>query len=93
MRAPKTLGILAAAILIAIAAGIGAAREWSETQALRAEVDLARTETVDLGRLRGENQRLREKQVPAAELAALRADHAAVVRLRGEVETLEKQGK
>lgn len=82
-----------AAILIAVAAGIGVAREWSETQALRAEVELARTEAAELGRVRAENQRLRKKQITTGELAALRADHAAVVRLRGELESLKARAK
>jgi hypothetical protein len=93
MKSRWTFGILAAAILIAMAAGIGAAREWSETQALRAEVEIARAEVAELGGLRTENQRLREKQIPVAELAALRADHAALERLRGEVADLKARAK
>lgn len=94
MKARRTVsGVVVAAILIAVAAGIGVAREWSETQALRAEVELARTEAAELGRVRAENQRLRKKQITTGELAALRADHAAVVRLRGELESLKARAK
>jgi hypothetical protein len=89
MKSRWAFGIFSAAILIALGAGIGAAREWSETQALRTEVELARAEATELGGLRTENQRLREKQIPVAELAALRADHAALERLRGEVADLK----
>jgi uncharacterized protein HemX len=93
MKPRRTWSIVAVAILIALAAGIGLARAWSETQALRAEVELARTEAGELSRLRSENRRLREKQIPAAELSALRADHAALERLRGELQSLKERAK
>ena len=89
MKPHRTWGMVVAAILIALAAGVGVAREWSETQALRAEVELARTEAAALGRLRNENQSLRAQQLPPAELARLRADHAALPRLRSELEALK----
>jgi hypothetical protein len=62
-----------------------------ETIALRRELALAHASTVDLERLRAENRRLREGQVPAAELATLRADHAALPRLSSELDALTQK--
>jgi hypothetical protein len=44
----------------------------------------------DAERLRKENRRLHEAQPAASELESLRADHAALVRLRAEFELLAK---
>jgi len=71
--------------------GVALALQRQETSALRRELALAHASTVDLERLRAENQRLREGQISAAELATLRADHAALPRLWSELETLTKK--
>ena len=77
-------------LLLAVALVAGAAL-WLERQAavqLRDEIALLRDERRELARLRAENQRLAGALPPPATLAALRADHAAVLRLRGEVAKL-----
>ena len=71
--------------------GVALALQRQETSALRRELALAHARTADLSRLRAENQRLREGQISAAELATLRADHAALPRLWSELETLTKK--
>jgi hypothetical protein len=71
--------------------GVVLALQRQDTIALRRELALARASTADLERLRAENRRLREGQVSAAELATLRADHAALPRLWSELETLTKK--
>ena len=43
----------------------------------------------DLARVRAENERLKERQISTTELEALRADHAALPRLRAELEALK----
>ena len=53
---------------------------------LRDEIVLLREQNRELVRLRAENQRLAAALPPAAQLEALRADHAAVARLRSELE-------
>ena len=55
------------------------------------EVEIAQREAMTADKLRSENERLRALQVPSAELDRLRADHAALVRLRAELEDLRKR--
>ena len=80
----------AALAALLIVGGAGLTAQWRQTIALRGELELARPPQGEVARLRAENQTLRGKQIPAAELEALRADHAAIPRLRGEVEALDK---
>src|SRR3954470_4024785 len=89
MKPQQALVFFAAALVITITAAIGISSEWPKTAALRTEVEYARNEVAELSRLQSENHRLREKQIAAAELAALRADHAALPRLRMELEALK----
>jgi len=87
MIAPR----LVAALLLALAVVAGAAL-WLQRQAaagLRAEITLLRAEDRDLARLRGENARLAAGQISADKLEQLRADHAAVQRMRHELEALK----
>jgi len=71
--------------------GAGLALQRRETIALRRELTQVHASTADLERLRAENQRLRDNQISAAELATLRADHAAVQRLWSELDVLTKK--
>lgn len=57
--------------------------------ALRLEADGLREENRELATLRAENQRLTAGLPPAADIARLRADRAAVERLRNEIEKLK----
>ena len=76
---------------VAIAIFVARSIQVREAVALRRERDLMRMDGSELERLRKENQRLKAPSVSAAELEALRADHVAVVRLRGEVEALNRR--
>lgn len=85
------------ALLVGLALVIGVML-WLQRQAteqLRGEVAGLREAKADLQRAQGENQRLRSAQISEEELARLRADHAAVSRLRQEIgrskESLLKQ--
>jgi len=72
----------------AIGAVLGSQRH--QTLALRRELQVARLETGELIQLRAENQRLKAQVIPDALLERLRADHAALPRLRAELEGLRK---
>jgi hypothetical protein len=79
------------ALLLAAALVAGGAL-WLQRQAaaeLQSEVALLRDQQAELARLRAENERLTAAQVPAAKLDAMRADHAAIGRLRQEVGALD----
>lgn len=90
MHGRSSFGFLVVVTTLVIASGVGLAAQWQTTLLLRGELERVQWETEELERLRAENQRLRGKQIPAAELEALRADHAAVARLRAELDTLRK---
>ncbi len=76
------------ALLLALAVVAGASW-WLQRQAtaqLRGELALLRDEQRELARLRAENQRLAAALPAAVELERLRADHAAVLQLRAEID-------
>lgn len=77
-------------VVVLLASGAALWSQRLQTMSLSTELDSARAATGELARLRAENQRLREKQIPAAQLEALRADHAALPQLRAQVEALSK---
>jgi hypothetical protein len=77
---------------LGLAGAEGAAHQWQQSIELRTAVELGRAEVSELSQLQAENRRLRQKQISAAELASLRADHAALIRLRAELETLKNAG-
>ena len=79
------------AMAIAMAAGLLLQRQSGA--ALRAELEMLKEESRERTRLRDENARLVSQQIPAAELERLRADHAALVRLRGEIEELKSRAR
>jgi Tfp pilus assembly protein PilN len=93
MKRRSSLGFLVLIGAIVVAVGAGMLSQWRQTLALRGELELARATMTELGRLREENQRLRARQIPTAELDRLRADHAALPRLRRELETLGKSAE
>ena len=68
---------------------VAGAAFWLQRQAaadLRDELALLRGDSRELARLRAENQRLTAALPPAVKLEELRADRAAVMRLRSEIE-------
>ncbi len=78
------LSLIAAIIFVVLA------KQRLTTAELRANLELARAHTDDLGRLQVEHRRLKENEISAAELERLRGDRAALPRLRAEVEALKK---
>jgi hypothetical protein len=78
-------------IFMAVAAvgTAGLVQRWQERMALRGEIGVKEIEVEALGRLQAENRRLKARQIPVAELEALRADHAALARLKAELESLK----
>jgi len=73
----------------ALVAGASLWIQHQATLAFRSEVDLLRDESRRLAQVRAEHQRLLSAQPPAAELDRLRADHAALVRLRTEIDQMK----
>jgi hypothetical protein len=75
-------------VALMIAAGTGLAMQWRQSMELRAALEHAKSDADELTRLRHENRRLRAQQIPSIELERLRADHAALPRLRAELGAL-----
>jgi hypothetical protein len=84
------LGFVVLLGLVLGSVGAGMLSAWQERVLLRAERDLGKLEMRDWDRLRAENARLRGSQISAAELQRLRADHAALPRLRAELDALSR---
>ena len=85
LRWPSTL-----LLALALVAGASLWLQRQAADALRSEIALLRDENRELAKLRAENERLVAAKLPAAELERLRADHAAVVRMQGEIEALRR---
>jgi hypothetical protein len=90
VRHPSLLAWLVIAALAIGGIAVGGAQRLT-TMELQASIEVARQQRADVARLEQENARLRAKQMPAAELEALRADHAAVTRLRRELDALRQK--
>ena len=82
-----------ALLALAVVAGAGFALQRQSAAALQQEITLLREENHRLARLRAENQRLQADQVPVMEVERLRADHAALLRLRAEIEEMKARAK
>lgn len=68
-------------------------RQRSEAVELQAKVELAALEQRELAALIAQRERLTSAQIPSAQLRLLRADRAAVTRLRGEMESLKRRAE
>ena len=79
------LGLLAATV----AAGGALVVQRREAEALRVELMLLRDAQVRLDAEQAERRRLVAVQAPDAEVARLRADRTALIRLRTEIEALQ----
>ena len=91
MKRRSTLGFLFLATALVAVGVVGVGSQCLETIMLRAELAQVRGEEGELERLRETNKRLRLQQISAAELESLHADHAALQRLRVEIEALNKR--
>ncbi len=90
-RAKFTL--LAAGLLAVVAGGVLTVQRRVASQ-LRDEVELLRAaQSREIARLQAENRRLSAMLVPAGALENLRVEHAAIVRLRDEIEGAGRQGQ
>lgn len=77
-----------ALLTLALMAGAAFLLQRQQGETLRAELALRRDEQAAVARLRLENARLKAAQPPAADLERLRADRAALARLRSEIDGL-----
>jgi hypothetical protein len=91
MKTGSSLGFWFLLLALLAAGGFGFAGQREEGNLLRAKLTLLQTEAKEVAQLQAENLRLRDLQIPAEKLAALREDHAAVLRLRAELAFLQKQ--
>jgi len=87
MSAMRLLSLLLFALTL-VAAGAMLLQRQAAAE-LRGEIALLREEGRELIRLHNENARLVTALPVAARLEAMRADHAAVLRLRSEIEMLK----
>jgi hypothetical protein len=78
-----TAGLL---LVLALVAGAWLWLQRQAAETLRAELALLREQNIELARLRADNEQLKASQLPTQELERLQADHAAVLRLRTEVQ-------
>jgi hypothetical protein len=82
-------------LVVALALGVGAglAWQWRTTELLRIELDALREAAGEQSQLRADNERLRRERPPPAELERIRTDHAAVLKLRMELEALRAKSE
>jgi hypothetical protein len=88
MRAGSTFGWCVLTGLVLVGGGWLALDRMRLAQ-MREEIAALRDNERDLARLRAENKRLAAESISPAALEALRADRAAVIRLRAELEALK----
>lgn len=83
------------AVLVLLVGGFASAWVGQRQTAagLRAEVELQREQARARAQLAADTARLRANQISAADLEALRGDHAALVRLRGEMDALRSRAE
>lgn len=75
-------------LLLAVVAGVALLLQRQAQGVLREQLALLRTDQQQLVALRAENARLKAQQPSETELASLRADDAAAMRLRNELNQL-----
>jgi len=79
--------------LLGIVTAAALALQWQSNDELRTEIAMLRVENQKIQPLRLQHDRLAAVQPPPAALEAMRSDHAAVERLRGEVELMRNRVK
>jgi len=78
-------------ILLFAAGGVVLSLQRQSIAKLRVEMKQLSVENKQVERLRIENQKLSAGQVSAIELDRMRDDHAALPRLRSEIQTLKRE--
>ncbi len=78
-----------ALVAIAGAMGIGYWLQREESRGLQSELELLRHGQRALAELRTEHARLLARQASPEEVARLKADRAALIRLRGEIDEMQ----
>ena len=87
MRAPQWIAV--GLLVVAVVAFLRFLIERQESAVLRTEIAVLRQDEQRIAQLRAEHERLVAEKVSDAELQRLRADRAALVRLRNEINQLE----
>jgi phage host-nuclease inhibitor protein Gam len=82
---------IAAIGVVTLGVGVALVQQHQVAEELRVEIAVEREGSRELAKLRTENQRLTAGQIAPDKLEALRTDHAAVVRLRAEIEALQRR--
>ncbi len=75
--------------ILALLLGGALVLQRQSNEELRALIALLREQNQAMDRVQTERSRLVRAQLSAAELESLRADHAAITRLRAEIQTAE----
>jgi len=76
-------------VLLAVVVGAVMFLQRETGANLRSEIVLLREEHGEMARLKAERDRLKAAQMPAAELAQLRADRAALMQIRSELDAMK----
>ena len=84
-------GFVATVVIIAASSVAAVLAQRQKAALLRVERETVRMELGEVERLRAENLRLRGLQIPAEKLEQMRADHAALPRLRAELEAMQRR--
>ena len=84
--------LLSFGLLAAVAIAVLGAQRWQRMK-LQAEIAVLQLEAEELPRLEAENRRLQSRKIGGRDLEQLQADHAALPRLRAEVEALKVRVK
>lgn len=86
---PRTSPVFLLVLTVLTIAGATAlTTQWRQSMQHRLALEHAKLDAAEVTRLREENRRLRAQQISPAELERLRSDHAALPRLRAELEAV-----
>lgn len=80
-------------LALAVVAGAGFALQRQSAALLQQEIIVLRDQERNQARLRADNERLRAEETPKAEVERLRADHAALLRLRTEIDQMKSRAE
>lgn len=87
MSAHRWLSI--ALLALAVVSGLGLMLQRQTAAVLQQEISLLREENRRFVQLKADNDRLRQEQTPVADVERLRADRAALMSMRAEIEAMK----